>query len=92
VADAFVKLLESDVTGPVNIASGQAIALKDIVNRIGQIIGRPELIQLGAIPAAATDTPLVVADTTRLLAALDWSPSWDLDRGLRATIDWWRAQ
>jgi nucleoside-diphosphate-sugar epimerase len=92
VADAFVTLLDSAATGPINIASGQAVALKDIVNRIGQMVGRPELIELGAIPAAATDTPLVVADTTRLCSALRWSPSWDLDRGLAATIDWWRRQ
>lgn len=92
VADAFVRLLDSDVIGPINIASGRPIALKDIVTRIGQLMGRPDLIQLGAIPAAPTDTPLVVADTTRLSSALDWTPSWDLDRGLEATIDWWRGQ
>jgi nucleoside-diphosphate-sugar epimerase len=92
VAHAFVRLLESDVTGPVNIASGQAVQLRQIVERIGELTGRKELIQLGAIPAAATDTPLVVADTTRLTSALDWAPSWDLDRGLQATIDWWRTQ
>ena len=92
VADAFVRLLESDVTGPINIASGQAIQLRQIVERIGDLTGRRELIQLGAIPAASTDTPLVVADTTRLTTALGWTPSWDLDRGLQATIDWWRTQ
>ena len=92
VADAFVHLLESDVTGPINVASGQSVALKDIVNRIGDLMGHPELIHLGAIPAAATDTPLVVGDTTRLSSALGWKSSWDLDRGLRATIDWWRKQ
>src|SRR5712692_7321483 len=41
VADALVALLESSVTGPVNIASGQPIALKDIVGRIGIMLGRP---------------------------------------------------
>jgi nucleoside-diphosphate-sugar epimerase len=92
VADAFVALLESQVTGPINIASGRAIALKDIVLRIGDLIGRPELIQLGAIPAAPTDTPLVVADTTRLATALGWTPSTSLDDGLRQTIAWWRAR
>jgi len=92
VADAFVRLLDSQVTGPVNIASGQRIALKEIVVRIGHLMGRPELIQLGAIPAAATDTPIVVADTSRLSSALGWTPSWTLDRGLTATIDWWRNQ
>lgn len=92
VADAFVRLLESQVTGPINIASGARIALKDIVTRIGALTGRPDLIQIGAIPQAATDTPVVVADVTRLNSKLAWTPAWDLDTGLRATIDWWRSQ
>lgn len=91
VADAFVRLLESGVQGPINIASGQAVALKEIVLRLGELTSRPDLIQLGAIPAAATDTPLVVADVTRLRTELGWTPAWDLTRGLGATIDWWRA-
>ena len=92
VADAFVTLLESDVTGPINVASGQPIALKDIVLRLGELIGRPELIHLGAIPAAPTDVPLVVADTTRLSTTLGWQPRTGLDEGLRATIAWWRQR
>jgi nucleoside-diphosphate-sugar epimerase len=91
VADAFVTLLESDVAGPINIASGRAVALKDIVLRIGELIQRPELIRLGAIPAAATDTPLVVGDPTRLTSALGWRPKYDLTGGLTATIDWWKS-
>jgi nucleoside-diphosphate-sugar epimerase len=90
VADAFCALLASEVTGPINVASGQAVRLKDIVLRIGHRIGRPELVQLGAIPAAATDTPLVVADVTRLESALAWKPRISLDAGLDATIEWWR--
>jgi nucleoside-diphosphate-sugar epimerase len=92
VADAFVRLLESEVTGPVNIASGVPITLKEIVTRIGELTGRSDLIQIGAIPAASTDTPLVVGDVSRLSSSLAWTPAWDLDRGLRATIDWWRSQ
>ena len=92
VGDAFVTLLESDTAGPVNVASGTPVALKDIVLRIGELMNRPDLIQLGAIPAAATDTPVVVADVARLRSTLGWTPTFDLDRGLRATIDWWRTQ
>jgi nucleoside-diphosphate-sugar epimerase len=92
IADAFVALLESDVAGPINIASGRAVALKDIVLRIGGLMGRPELIRLGAIPAAPTDVPLVVGDTARLSSALHWQPATDLDTGLQATIAWWRAR
>jgi nucleoside-diphosphate-sugar epimerase len=92
VANAFVTLLESDVTGPLNIASGQPIALKEIVNRIGHLIGRSDLVRLGAIPEAPTDTPLVVADTTRLAGTLGWHPRVDLEEGLTRTIAWWRTQ
>jgi len=92
VADALARLLESDVTGPINVASGQAIALRDIISEIGRQTGRSELIQLGAIPQAITDTPLVVADTSRLTAELDWQPRWDLAGGIEKTIAWWRQE
>ena len=92
MADALVRLLESDVTGPINVASGQAIALRDIISQVGQQTGRSELIQLGAIPQAPTDTPLVVADISRLTAELDWRPRWDLARGIEKTIAWWRYE
>lgn len=92
VADAFVALLESDVNGPINIASGRPVMLKDIVTRVGQLLDRPELIRLGAIPAAPTDVPLVLADTTRLTRDLHWQPARDLDTGLTATIEWWRTR
>jgi nucleoside-diphosphate-sugar epimerase len=91
-ADALVALLESAVTGPVNVASGQGIALRDIVLRIGTLLGKPDLIRLGAIPPATTDTPLVVADVTRLQQVLAWRPKYDLESGLTRTIDWWRER
>jgi len=92
VAEAFATLLESDVTGAINIADGEPVRLREMVMRVGELMGRAELIQLGAIPAAATDVPVVVADTTRLQQALGWRRRFDPDTGLAATIDWWRSQ
>jgi nucleoside-diphosphate-sugar epimerase len=93
VADAFVNLLESDVTGPINIASGQPIALREITGRIADLLDRRDLLQLGAIPAAPTDTPLVVADMSRAARDLPaWQPRVSLDEGLAASIRWWREQ
>jgi nucleoside-diphosphate-sugar epimerase len=92
VAEAFVTLLESDLVGPINIASGQGVTLKEIVQRLGALVGRPDLLRLGAVPAALTDVPLVVADTTRLNTILGWRPRIDLDSGLTRTIDWWRTR
>lgn len=89
VASAFVALLDSDLEGPVNIGSGTGVALKDIVEKIGVKIGRPELIQLGARPSPAGAPPLLIADTARL-SRTGWSPSFDLDAGLDDTIAWWQ--
>ena len=61
VADGFVALLgRDDVTGPINIASGEAVTLRALVGEAATLIGRPDLVQFGAIPAAPTDAPLVV--------------------------------
>jgi nucleoside-diphosphate-sugar epimerase len=91
VADAFVSILLSDVTGPVNIGSGSAVTLKSIVRAIGEKLQRPELVELGAIPARENDAPLVVADVTRLTDEVGWRPAIGLDDGLDRTIGWWRA-
>ena len=92
VAEVFARLLDSSVQGPINVGSGNAVTLRDIVLTVGDLLARRDLIQLGAIPAAATDMPLVVADISRLKAELGWTPEWDLTRGLSSTIDWWRTQ
>ena len=90
VADALITLLRHDVQGAVNIGGGQPIALKELVLTAARLIGREDLVRLGAIPAAATDTPLVVADVTRLSEDVGWTPRTTLTDGLRETIEWWR--
>ncbi len=90
VADAFVALLESNVTGVVNIASGKPIAIKDMVYKIADKIGKVELIELGAIATNPREPPLLVADVSRLSNEVGWLPQFDWDRGLNQTIAWWK--
>jgi nucleoside-diphosphate-sugar epimerase len=93
VASAFVALLERpDVCGPINVASGQPITLRTLAGRAGELLGCRDSIHFGAVDAAPTDTPLVVGDVTRLTTELGWTPEYDLDRGLSATIAWWRRE
>jgi nucleoside-diphosphate-sugar epimerase len=92
VADGMVALLDSEVTGSVNVSSGQATTLREIVLTIGRVVEKPELIQLGAIPARANDTPLVVGENLRLLNEVGWKQQFDLEAGLRQTIEWWKTQ
>ena len=92
VANGMVALLESDVRGPINVSSGQATTLRAMVLTVGQLLDRPDLIHLGAIPARANDAPLVVGDNTRLLQEVGWTQQFDLEAGLRQTIDWWKSR
>ena len=92
VASAFVALLDSDVSGALNIASGNPIALKEIIYGIGNKLMRPELIRLDALPVPDSEPSLLVADVQRLSQELDWHPSYTLGQGLDETIKWWKKQ
>jgi nucleoside-diphosphate-sugar epimerase len=89
VADAFVAVLDSEVNGPINIASGRPVLLKDIIYKIANRIGKPELIKFGAISTSETEPPLLVADTSRLCKEVRWQPQIALETGLEKTISWW---
>ena len=92
VADALVALLHSEVRGPINIGSGVPVTLRDIVSCIARKLDQAPLVQFGAVPSHPHDSPLVIADVTRLAAELKWRPRYDLDRGLDATIAWWQSE
>ncbi|MGA9098545.1 MAG: NAD(P)-dependent oxidoreductase, partial [Methanotrichaceae archaeon] len=92
VADAFITLVESDVSGPINIASGNPVRLKDVIYKIADKLNMQDLIQLGVLPVPKDDPSLLVANVSRLENELNWHPKYDLDRGLEETINWWKNQ
>jgi nucleoside-diphosphate-sugar epimerase len=51
LAEAFVALLRSEVTGPVNMASGEARPVRDLIFALAEAVGRPDLVRLGARPS-----------------------------------------
>ena len=92
VAGAFVHLLDSQVAGPVNIASGDPVAVKEVIASIAEVIGRPELVRLGALPSREGEPHLLVADVTRLTDEVGFRPRFDLRNGIAETVRWWRKQ
>ncbi|MCA3278954.1 MAG: NAD-dependent epimerase/dehydratase family protein [Roseomonas sp.] len=65
-AAAIAALATSDVTGPVNIASGAPISIAAMARLIGHVSGRPYLVRLGALPDRANEPPYMVAHIGRL--------------------------
>jgi nucleoside-diphosphate-sugar epimerase len=92
VADALVALMRSDATGPLNVASGRAVSIAEVLDLIGELTGSPQLIDRGARPTPASEPPRIVADVARLTHEVGFRPRVLLRDGLAATIDWWRAQ
>ena len=89
-ADALAALLDSSVEGPVNIASGQPVPLRQIVGSIAEKLGSQGKVNLGALPVPGNEPPFVVGDIRRLFGEVGWRPRYDLAIGLEETITWWR--
>lgn len=95
VADAgaaFAALAASDVTGPVNVASGRAVALREVAAEIARDIGAEQLLAIGALPMPVGEPPVLQADVRRLREQVGWSPAIELADGLAGTIAWWRER
>lgn len=92
VADALVALLESEVTGPVNVGSGDAPPIRDLVLAAARKLDREDLVRLGALPAPEGEAPRVQAEVGRLVGEVGWHLHHGLDRGLDRTIDYWRRE
>ena len=89
VADAgaaFAALLDGDVRGPVNVGSGEAPPVRTLLERIGALTRRSDLIAYGARPFPAGEPARIVADVTRLREEVGFAPAFDLDAGLADTV------
>ena len=92
VAEAFVALLNSSVSGAVNIASGEAVAVKDVVRTIAKKLSQADLVRFGKARTVDTEPPLIVGDVARLKTEVHWSPRFPLADGLDQVIRWWEMR
>jgi nucleoside-diphosphate-sugar epimerase len=91
-AGALAALLDSPVTGEVNIASGVGVRVDEVVERLARLLGRPELVRREELPDRPGEPPRLVADATRLREEVGYRPRWELADGLAATARWWAEQ
>ena len=92
VASAFVKILDSNINGAINIASGIPVKINELTKTIAAKIGKEDLLQIGSVPVKENEPEFIVADASRLKNELSWHPKINLSTGLDKTIDWWREK
>jgi nucleoside-diphosphate-sugar epimerase len=88
-AHALSVLTMSDLTGPINIATGDAIRVADLAMTLGRLAKRPDLVQLGALQDRVGEPPRIVADIHRLRDELGFWPARDLETGLSEALAFW---
>ena len=81
-ADALTKLVLSETTGVVNIASGERARIADIARTLGEIAGRPDLVHIGSLPDRLGDPPQITANVARLRQEIGFIPHFTLQTGL----------
>jgi dTDP-6-deoxy-L-talose 4-dehydrogenase (NAD+) len=85
VAEAICRVLESKVTGAVNLGSGRGVSIDDLAHTIVRLVGRdPSLIRHDEVPAPDA-SPFAVADTSKVRST-GWTPSTSLEDGLRRLL------
>lgn len=90
VASAFVSLLLSHVNGPVNIASGCPVTLREVVLAAADCLGAHERVEFGALPSSDNDPPLIVGDNRRLTDEVGWRPVHNIASGIVKTVRYWQ--
>ena len=81
--DAIMKLLDSDYTGTVNLATGTMNSIGEIVQFLEQKSG----IAIERLNGKASGHLKFVGDVTRLKRIIDWEPKYSLTQGLDETYD-----
>ena len=91
VATALCLLAENQADGAFNISSGMPVTVRQLLETIGNLIGRKELIEFGAQPYRSWEPPFICGDN-RIIKEMGWKPTYTLDNGLGETIQWWEEE
>jgi UDP-glucose 4-epimerase len=91
-AAVYAAAAGSRAQGLFNLASGESHPIREIAERLRDLIDPALPLGLGTLPYPAGQPMRLEADISRLQAATGWRPEVSLDTGLRATVEWYRAR
>lgn len=89
VIDGMIKAAVADEARGqiINIASGVPISIRDMINKVADLIGRGTPL-FGARPYRCGENMELFADISVARMTLRWSPSICIDEGLQKTIEY----
>lgn len=84
IAAAFVKFLDSNVEGVVNICTGKDTSIHDYVMKIAQAMGKENLVLFNE--QASPQQVRVVGDSTRLNKEVGFVPQYTLEEAIKEIL------
>jgi nucleoside-diphosphate-sugar epimerase len=88
-ANAVKLIVECDsVQNIYNLGNPNTHTVKEVLSLIGDIMGKKDLIQFGAIPYRS-DQVMKLKPVCESLIKLGWNPKVKLEAGLNQTINWY---
>lgn len=91
-AAALVAVLLSDLTGPVNVATGHGIRLSELSRLIRRLVDGEETPTTTPKPGGDSAALRLVADVTRLSTGAQFDPKYDLEASLTPIVEWWSTK
>jgi len=85
-AEAIIKIAIEHAAGDFNLGSGIAICLRELVERIRNMMKSDVELQFGKIPYRPDQVFHLQADISKLASQMMWRPVVSLDEGLANTI------
>jgi nucleoside-diphosphate-sugar epimerase len=90
-AEAVHRVATSpSATGIFNLGSGRGHTVREVIERVRDLVDPGAPIGLGERPYAPDQVMHMEAKIDRLSLATGWRPEIDLATGLRRTVDWFR--
>jgi nucleoside-diphosphate-sugar epimerase len=74
----------------INVGCGREYKIKEIIEKVLDLMGRPIEPLLGALPYRENEIWHMYCDNTKAKEILGWKPRHGLEQGLRKTIAWYR--
>jgi nucleoside-diphosphate-sugar epimerase len=92
LAQAIAAVLDGDVTGVVNLGSGEPRTLRSVVEFFARRLEAEHLVAFGAREVSGVDAePVIVADIARLKST-GWQPTIGFEAGAVRTLAWWQER
>ncbi len=81
IASAFVEFLHSEVTGAVNICTGEGISLAEYANYIATLLNKKQFLIIKDEPS--NQPPIIIGNAKRLFDEVGFKPKYTIKNGLK---------